>query len=348
MAEAARPALPAPSAPWIARVLATAPVSGGLAVVALLLATMAVVELASGDLSRVLRGEPAADPKLEEYRFSVVFALLAGFLAAASAYAVTSGRRTLEALAPALDVPPASVRVGDYERRSLRRAGVIGVVSAMAIPIVTDLSLRVYSIGELNTAAATHRVMLPIIGWMTGRFVYLTLADSRRLARLGREHARFDLLDLEPLAPLARHGLRSALLCLGFFGIVVLLLPDWRARPGMPVVLGVALVVAALLAAEVLRIPLRGVRDAIAEAKRKELAWCRAEIRRRRHALAAGGAPDGAPLDELTSYLALIEAVRPWPLDASILLRFTLYLVIPLGSWLGAAMVERLIDTLLD
>jgi hypothetical protein len=36
-----------------------------------------------------------------------------------------------------------------------------------------------------------------------------------------------------------------------------------------------------------------------------------------------------------------------WPFDAPIRLRFTLFLLLPLGSWLGGALVERAVDTLL-
>ena len=53
-------------------------------------------------------------------------------------------------------------------------------------------------------------------------------------------------------------------------------------------------------------------------------------------------------MDELVAYLRLIEGVREWPFDVSTVLRFSLYLMIPIGSWLGGAMVERLVNSLLD
>ena len=59
------------------------------------------------------------------------------------------------------------------------------------------------------------------------------------------------------------------------------------------------------------------------------------------------GQPDAAELARLPGLLALesrLEAVREWPFDTSSLARFGLYLLIGLGSWIGAAMVERLID----
>jgi hypothetical protein len=40
--------------------------------------------------------------------------------------------------------------------------------------------------------------------------------------------------------------------------------------------------------------------------------------------------------------------VREWPFDAPTLTRFFLYVAIPLGSWVGGALVERLLGAALD
>jgi len=39
--------------------------------------------------------------------------------------------------------------------------------------------------------------------------------------------------------------------------------------------------------------------------------------------------------------------VREWPFDAPTLTRFFLYVAIPLGSWIGGALIERLLGTVL-
>jgi hypothetical protein len=49
-------------------------------------------------------------------------------------------------------------------------------------------------------------------------------------------------------------------------------------------------------------------------------------------------------LTDLLAYQERIESLRDWPMDASAFRRFGLYLLIPLGSWLGSALVERLLD----
>ena len=69
-------------------------------------------------------------------------------------------------------------------------------------------------------------------------------------------------------------------------------------------------------------------------------------------AVAERGAPQHlAPpsrIEELLSWEARIEAVREWPIDARALRRLGLYLLIPLLSWSGGALVERGIENLLD
>ena len=55
-------------------------------------------------------------------------------------------------------------------------------------------------------------------------------------------------------------------------------------------------------------------------------------------------------LGELANLLTLrshLEEVREWPFDTSVIVRFAVYLVTPLGSWAGAALVERLVNAFL-
>ena len=56
----------------------------------------------------------------------------------------------------------------------------------------------------------------------------------------------------------------------------------------------------------------------------------------------------GAKLPGLLAYKHEIESVREWPFDAPTPTRFFLYVAIPLGSWIGGALVERLLGAALD
>ena len=61
----------------------------------------------------------------------------------------------------------------------------------------------------------------------------------------------------------------------------------------------------------------------------------------------AAGPPPGRMADLLATR-AYVADVREWPFDAPTLTRFVLFLLIPLGSWLGGAIVERALAAVLD
>jgi hypothetical protein len=341
--------------PWSERLFSAArmsPLALGALVAALAFGAFLLLEGIAGGLGAILRGEPSQQ-NVEEYRFSLVIALLIGYLPAAWIYLVRGSRRTVEALRPALRCGPAEFaalrdRAGRFDPRALRWAGILGATIALGLPFLVDLSLNVYSIREIRVATLAHRILLPVVGWLVGRFIHAVLADSARLARIGRELVAVDLLDLGPLAPFARYGLRNTLLMLGQLSIVSLLLIDWGARPGFALLLPALFALTLGVAAVGLLLPVRGAHAAIRLAKQAELAWCRHEIRLRREALTAGAGSAAAGLHEIVAYRGMIQSVREWPFDASTLTRFLLYLAIPVGSWLGGAMVERAVNTLLD
>jgi hypothetical protein len=56
---------------------------------------------------------------------------------------------------------------------------------------------------------------------------------------------------------------------------------------------------------------------------------------------------DDVRLPGLLAWESRVESVPEWPIDAAALRRIALYLLIPLGSWVGGALVERLVDALL-
>jgi hypothetical protein len=112
----------------------------------------------------------------------------------------------------------------------------------------------------------------------------------------------------------------------------------------MFVVLGVANLG---LSAAGLLLPVLGVRDRIRAAKQAELDAVRERLLDARAELRGAAGHDGR-LADLLAWRAFVEGVREWPFDASALARFGLYLLIPLGSWLGGALVERVVDRLFE
>ena len=94
-------------------------------------------------------------------------------------------------------------------------------------------------------------------------------------------------------------------------------------------------------------LPLRGIRKKIRATKEQELDWCSNNLRLSRDSLKSGTGEQQS-IAEVMAYKTMIESIRNWPFDHLTLSRFALYLLIPLGSWLGGAFVERGLDLILS
>jgi hypothetical protein len=160
---------------------------------------------------------------------------------------------------------------------------------------------------------------------------------------MGRDLIKVDLLDLKSLSPFARRGLRSALTWVVFSIIFSLFWVGDAAAIG-----NLTLFVTVIaMATGAFVVPLWGVHDNILSAKSSELDRLRDEIRVERARFIDQASDDdgsSARLANLIAYHQLIDGTREWPIDAANLLRFFMYLIIGLGSWLGGAIVERLLD----
>ena len=98
----------------------------------------------------------------------------------------------------------------------------------------------------------------------------------------------------------------------------------------------------------VFTLPVRGIHERICIEKQAQLEKIRAEIRDEQGQLVdRRNASAGDRLSALLDLETRLERVRAWPYDASIWLKFGLYMLLGLGSWLGAATVERLLNSLL-
>jgi hypothetical protein len=169
---------------------------------------------------------------------------------------------------------------------------------------------------------------------------------SRAYARIGRELVRVDLLDPKPLSPFVRKGQRSAVI---WVVLSMLVSMYWVADSAALINVVVPFVLLILVSVAFVS-PAAGVRRSIRAAKDAELDRVHEEIRGLRHAHLAPepGETADARLGNLIAYRALIAAVHDWPFDAPALLRFALIAALGVFSWLGGAVVERLLAVLLD
>jgi hypothetical protein len=273
-----------------------------------------------------------------------VNAALIGYLPAAQAMARRDVARDLAEMRPRL-------RCNDAEFDELADAA-----TGPGGPIARALSLSGIVLGALITFSdpsvayrATVSPSDPLFVWTLGRVIFMLWLVSRfavydfnitRLYRsLGRNSIRIDLLDIRRLTPFARRGQRSALTWVIFSSILSLFwLGDSAARSNLP---GLILILS--MAAFAFIGPLAALSQGIRAAKHTELERLREQIR---DARAETDTAVASPrLANLTGYYQLIDSASEWPVDAANLLKFIGYLLLGLGSWLGGALVERILDS---
>ena len=157
------------------------------------------------------------------------------------------------------------------------------------------------------------------------------------------------------MRPFTQLGLRLALMVLIAFAIAMPSFAPFGTTPDVPVVVtygGMMVCVPVVVAGVLVIVALRGVHRSIVRAKRSALEAVRAEVAREHKAVLASDEERKTlatlRLPGLVAQEARLERVKEWPLDLPAFLRFALYVLIPLGSWVAAAFVERALGAALE
>jgi hypothetical protein len=330
--------------------LPVAPVWVGLAIAAALLGLLLVTSAASGDLA-ALAAEGVPWWRNRDGRLAVLLCILGGFLPAALRYQELGTAQRLRELASSFGWS-ATERDGiargfdEGGSRGALRAGAVGLLLAPLVALLVDRDPTLYLRGDYWRAVNLWTWGLGgFVCAVGGVLVHRVRSDGLHFSALGRDLREIDLLDLGRLAPFARQGLRASLTAIVCLSVFAFNLVD----PGFRTVVALIAAVTLPAAAGALLGPVVGVRARIAREKREELARVNAAIRGDRATLrSCAVASDPVPgLADLLAYRQFVESVPEWPFDTSMRARIGLYLVIPIGSWIGGALVERVLNALL-
>ena len=146
----------------------------------------------------------------------------------------------------------------------------------------------------------------------------------------------------------ARKGLRSVVVWVLISSILSVF---WVIGSAGQANVSVAVIMLAMVTGPLVA-PSLGVHQSIAIAKATELARVTRAIRDERNATLAprqaNAPPEDSRLGNLIQYQSFVKSVREWPFDLSIASRSLLLILLGTGSWLGGAIVERLLDVLVE
>lgn len=284
-----------------------------------------------------------------DLRIALTQILIATYFASAYVGLLSTARGTTNDLSPvgrqSADWSSIVERAGKHRRYVLPILGIASylIVGVGVTNITTPAPTDPWDFHSWNYDVYWHRITTIFHVYWAACCCYVVIAESLRLSHLSDQLDSVDLLDLEPYQPLVRQGLVNALLLIG--GVSVMSLLGVESRYGA--VLAGFWISSILLAWVGLMLPLRGIRRKIKEAKDRELDWCRRALIRERDDLKSGDGQESS-IGQVLAYRDMIDGMRNWPFDNPTLVRFALYLLIPLGSWLGGAFVERGLDLFLS
>jgi len=286
------------------------------------------------------------------FRFNGILTLVIAFIVAvmvSDRRAIARDLAELRAVVDASEPEWAAWQKRVFEPRGGRLVAASGLGAAVGVAIIV-MSMVVGSAPHAGDQWIGHRIwgflLNPALFALLALLALRSVGRARVLSEMGRR-VRVRLIDPSDLSPFARAGLRGAIHWFLGSSLASLLVID----SNIPWLVTIVILVTVGLGIWSLLLPSQGVHESLRHAKRAELGRVRAEIERARDALVQpkdADAERAARLPALLAYEARVMSVREWPFDTATLARFLVFLLVPLASWLGGALVERLVDTLLD
>ncbi len=276
---------------------------------------------------------------------AVFFTASLSLLAGLAQVVFPAARDDFEALRADLDVDPevlAGIALA-LERLPLRT--VLG-----SVPVALTIgTLHVWLLGTTtpHVGAWLAATICNLLLWVAMFQIALPLVRNARIFSLLGRCARIDLYRPARLSAFGRTAIRPCLFIIALqCAYALLVIPEGTSllRGGAPL----GLIASMGLVAWLFFLPLRGIREQIRSAREQALAGIDLRL-----AELAAFAPPGAStttiaqLDDAESLLRLrdrITAVSAWPLGFEGFRRLAFYVVLVPMTWVGAALVEMIID----
>jgi hypothetical protein len=225
---------------------------------------------------------------------------------------------------------------------SLLRSRLWGLVGLPAVPVIMAATSqpgfaiffpRYIQFNTVWSLAATG-----LLFWLIGRAAYLCARHVRTFQMLAEELRKPDPLAPEPILAFGRSATRAALGWIGTLSITAFML----SNPSFVLPLVPLMIVTLGAAAYCFFGIVLAVRRRIQRTRTAELVRVRSAALEERAVLY-----EGVPSARLAALLAWEDHVREWsswPFETPVALRGALLVLLPLGSWLGGALVERLVE----
>lgn len=203
-------------------------------------------------------------------------------------------------------------------------------------------NLLILSDGGLERSLSQPGTVLNLIIttaiWIVMTATIAALVDNAIIFKRLSEQVEFSILDTKVLTPFGSVAASSTLALIGAQAAFPLLIvgsdSSWVSfLPGL-IATGAAMIIIFLL-------PVIPMHRRIMRAKRTALAATATDLA----PLLSTEQSDYAELAPLLTYRREVSAAPEWPFDTTVMGRLAIYLIIPPLTWVGAALIEILVDT---
>jgi len=292
----------------------------------------------------------AFDPGSEQYSIALFFSCLLAYMIPCFHYIIEKSLDAVGDLKPLMEL-------SEQEFVSLRRSiqakskrliaislsigGGAGLVHSYFLNRGDgDISVFLGTFDQLDLAM----YLATFFTWclMTGIIIVL-IDNALKFSRIGKQKVKIDLLNQQSLTPLAQVAVISTLAIIGALALFPLMFLQvdvnlLAVTPGM-----IALIIPMFW---IFFLPIWPVHKRIKAVKHEELNFVQVQIDELRSETQVDEQLM-ARLQPMLLYRSEIKHVSEWPFDSVAIARLMLYLIIPPLTWVGAALIEILVDSLL-
>jgi hypothetical protein len=284
---------------------------------------------------------------------ALFFSLIIAYIVPVFSFIIAQSQQAMRDLRPVLQLgedefEQALAKLGTATSREMVQCAAFGVVMCCA-----HLALIRGSVAEaIHYSVSSVSGALIFLGtlmvWVVMTTVIVVLIEhSIQFGRLGDHHTRLSLLDTRGLRPFARVSIITSLAVIGALALFPLIGLEggqnlMESLPGAVAILGPLVVM--------FIIPVWPVHRRLVAMKGAHLSDLNARIAS--HVDASGAldpqAGNLATVLPLLHYRREIAQASTWPFDVGNLTTFAIYLIIPPLTWVGAALIENLVDVLIN
>lgn|GEM_PF-1759373 len=279
---------------------------------------------------------------LQLYGTIAIFVFLPAYLIAMILYIRRGTLTALDRLAPLCVNPESQALV-----QSIHEG--LGRVSALAWPLIVVgvvVGILQGSFGVVQHLFTTGNLDRMDAGFIAGNFVVWLaimlllcwrIPVSRLLRKLGEE-LNVDVYRLHLAQPLTRMATIDLLAAVGAMSFMALQSLDAEFRLANYLV-GALIGIPAAIA--FLGFPLLGLRRKIVGLKRDRLGELQLDLERELGATT----PDVVRVEAVLGHISRVQSMSNWPINLRLIARIFVYVIIPPLAWVGAALVENVVDS---